>query len=124
MTVGGNLFESSRSGNTFWVCAAVMVVSALVSAGFSLAALGGRGASDIFALYAASRSIALPIAAVSAVALRSRGGVKLLALAMALVQLFDAAIGFHIHNPFETYGPLFLAIAGFVAVARLKQIIP
>jgi hypothetical protein len=59
-----------------------------------------------YALYAASRSVALPFAAVCAMALRSRGGVAALATAMTLVQLFDGIIGFRLNDPSRAYGPL------------------
>jgi len=46
----------------FWACGAVTLLSAGVSAGFSLAGLAGPDRSDRFARYAASRSVALLIA--------------------------------------------------------------
>ena len=47
----------------FWFCATITTISALVSAGFSVVGLLGPSGSDIFARYAASRSIALLVAA-------------------------------------------------------------
>ena len=43
----------------FWTCAIITTISALVSAGFSVAGLLGPSGSDIFERYASSRSIAL-----------------------------------------------------------------
>ena len=43
----------------FWTCAIITTISALVSAGFSVAGLFGPSGSDIFERYATSRSIAL-----------------------------------------------------------------
>ena len=43
----------------FWTCALVTLVSASVSAGFSLDGLIGSSSGDSFARYAASRSLAL-----------------------------------------------------------------
>jgi hypothetical protein len=51
---------------------------------------GGRE----FALYAASRSVAFPLAVIYAMALRSNAGVATLALTTTLVRLFDGFIGF------------------------------
>jgi hypothetical protein len=48
---------------------------------------------------------------------RSRGGIGAMALTMSLVQLFDAVIGVLLHDSSKTYGPLFLALIGFVSVA-------
>ncbi len=66
-----------------------------------------------YALYAASRSVALPLAAVYAMALRSRGGVAALAVAMILVQLFDAMIGFRLNDPGAAYGPMVFSAINF-----------
>ncbi|SRR5258708_2117504 len=83
---------SRRVGRAYWVCAGFTLFSAVVSAGFSLLSLRMAGGHE-YALYAASRSVALPLAAACAMALRSRGGVAALATAMTLVQLFDGIVG-------------------------------
>ena len=70
------------------------MVSALVSAGFSLAGLFGDGKHDVFAMYAASRSVSLPVVVLACVFLRSCGGVAALALTVGLMQAFDGVIGF------------------------------
>src|SRR6266850_6659352 len=75
-------------GRAYWACAGFTLFSAVVSAGFSLLSLRMVGGQE-YALYAASRSVALPLAAVYAMALRSRGGVAALAVTMILVQLFE-----------------------------------
>jgi hypothetical protein len=92
-------------GRAYWICAGFTLFSAVVSAGFSLLSLRMGGGHE-YALYAASRSVALPLAAVYAMALRSRGGVAALATAMTLVQLFDGIIGFRLNDPSRAYGPL------------------
>ena len=43
----------------FWACALMTLLNSGVSAGFSLAFMLGQGRGDIFARYAAARSIAL-----------------------------------------------------------------
>jgi hypothetical protein len=63
----------------FWTCAGFTLFSAVVSAVFSLLALGMAGEHE-FALYAASRSVALALATVAAMVSRSQGGVTAMAL--------------------------------------------
>jgi hypothetical protein len=92
----------------YWVCAGFTLFSAVVSASFSLLSLRMVSGHE-YAMYAASRSVALPLAAVGAMALRSRGGVAALAATMTLVQLFDGIIGFRLNDPSRTYGPLVFA---------------
>jgi hypothetical protein len=105
----------------FWWCAAITLVSALVSAGFSLAAVFARTPYDTTALYAASRSIALPIAIAAAIFRRSSAGVAALALVVGLLQLFDGFIGVYTHDPSKTYGPFVLALLTFITLARLLK---
>ena len=108
----------------FWRCAAVTAISALVSAGFSLAAVFARTPYDTTALYAASRSVALPIAVAVAIFRRSPIGIASLALVMCLVQFFDGFIGIYAHDASKTYGPFFLALLTFITLARLVQTQP
>jgi anti-sigma factor RsiW len=108
----------------FWRCAVVTAISALVSAGFSLAAVFARSPFDTTALYAASRSIALPIAAAAAIFRRSSVGIAALALVMGLVQLFDGFIGIYAHDASKTYGPFVLALLTFITLAPLLQTQP
>jgi hypothetical protein len=89
----------------YWACAGFTLFSALVSAGFSLLALRMNTGHE-YALYAASRSIALPLTTAFVLVRRSRDGVTALAIVMSLVQLFDAFIGFALHDPGRAYGPL------------------
>ena len=90
----------------FWACAAVTLLSAGVSAGFSLAGLAGPDRSDRFARYAASRSVALLLTVLIAVAVRSRPAIVFLGIAMTVVQALDGAIGALDRDPRRTYGPL------------------
>jgi len=62
-----------------------------------------------YALYAASRSVALPLAVIYAMFARSRGGMAAMAIAMTLVQFFDAVVGFRLHEPGRAYGPIAFA---------------
>ena len=108
----------------FWRCAVVTAISALVSAGFSLAAVFARTPYDTTALYAASRSVALPIAVAVAIFRRSPIGIASLALVMCLVQFFDGFIGIYAHDASKTYGPFVLALLTFITLAHLLQTQP
>jgi peptidoglycan/LPS O-acetylase OafA/YrhL len=105
----------------FWICAIIAAVSAVVSASFSVAALIGEGRQDQYAMYAASRSIALVLAILACIATRSRRGVMALALTMVLVQGFDSLIGLIAHNAGKTYGPLALSVAGLASLIALHR---
>jgi hypothetical protein len=109
--------NNEKTPRAFWICATITAISAIVSASFSVAGLRGPGIHDPFALYATSRSIAIPLVVLIFLVFRSRGGIAALALTMSLVQLFDAVIGVLSHDPSKTYGPLFLALIGFVSIA-------
>ena len=65
------------------------LLSASVSAGFSLVGLFGPDSGDSFARYAASRSVALLLTVVIAICVRSRMAVAVLGIAMTVVQAFD-----------------------------------
>ncbi|WP_213806526.1 hypothetical protein [Granulicella sp. dw_53] len=95
-------------GRAYWICAGFTLFSAIVSAGFSLLSLRMAGGHE-YALYAASRSVALPLATIYAIARRSRAGMATLAVAMTLVQLFDGIIGLRLHDPGRAYGPFVFA---------------
>jgi hypothetical protein len=109
------------SARAFWICAAVTAISAIVSASFSLAALLGPAQSDVNAMYAASRSISLPVVVLAVLYFRSRAGIAAMAFAMGLVQFLDAVIGMLSHDPFKTDGPLVLALITFASLAWLLR---
>src|ERR1700693_217091 len=77
----------------FLICALSTLLSAGLSAGFSLAGLLGPGRDDSFARYAASRSVALLLTVLIAIGTRSRVAIAFLGIAMAIVQAFDGVIG-------------------------------
>jgi hypothetical protein len=98
-----------------WICAVITLISAGVSAGFAVAGLVGPSVMDGFALYAASRSIALLLTVLIAMVLRSAVGIILLGIAMTAVQFFDGIIGVLAHDPFKTYGPFTFALLNALA---------
>jgi hypothetical protein len=105
----------------FWSCALMTLLSAGVSAGFSLAALLGPGRDNSFARYAASRSIALLVTVLIALGIRSRMAIAFLGIAMTVVQAFDGVIGALAHDPSKTYGPFAFALLNALAVGWLLR---
>jgi hypothetical protein len=97
------------------------LLSAGVSAGFSIAALLGSGRDDGFAQYAASRSIALLLTVLIALGIRSRTAIALLGIAMTVVQALDGVIGALAHDPSKTYGPFAFALLNALAVGWLLR---
>ena len=97
------------------------LLSAGVSAGFSLAGLLGPGSDGSFARYAASRSVALLLTVLIAILVRSRIAIALLGIAMTVVQAFDGVIGALAHDPSKTYGPFAFAVLNALAVGWLLR---
>jgi hypothetical protein len=113
---------SIKPSIAFGLCCALTLLSALVSAGFSFAALTGLATFNALGWYAFSRSISLPIVVLAAIATRSRAAVLTMAFTMTLVQLFDGIIGIFMKDPAKTYGPFVLAImTGASAVILLRR---
>jgi hypothetical protein len=97
------------------------LLSAGVSAGFSLVGLFGPGSADSFARYAASRGVALLLAVFIAICVRSRAALAVLAIAMTIVQAFDGVIGALAHDPSKAYGPFAFAILNALTVIPLLR---
>ena len=101
----------------FWICAGVTAVSALVSLGFTTAAvLSVRHQARTNAMYVLSRSVAL--AAVSLVPLisQTRSSLLTIALAMVIVQAIDAIVGGIVRDRMKTSGPASLGALNLVAL--------
>ena len=75
----------------FLICALMTLLSAGVSAGFSLAGLLGPGRYDSFARYAASRSVALLLTILIAIGIRSRVAIAFLGIAMTVDKRLTAS---------------------------------
>jgi hypothetical protein len=113
--------RATQTSLAFWTCAIITTIRALVSAGFSVAGLFGPSGGDIFERYAASRSIALLIAALCCIGFRSREAIAALAVIMSLVQGFDGLIGVLAHDPAKTYGPFVFALVNFAVLVWLLR---
>jgi len=105
----------------FWSCALVTLLSAGVSAAFSLVGLLGSGSDGSFARYAASRSLALLLTVLIAMGIRSRMAIAFLGIAMTVVQGFDGVIGALAHDPSKTYGPFAFAVLNALVVRWLLR---
>jgi hypothetical protein len=112
---------NEKTPRAFWICATITEISAIVSASFSVAGLLRPGIHDTFAMYAASRSISIPLVVLIFLGFRSRAGIAAMALTMSMVQSFDVVIGALSHDASKTYGPLFLGIIGFISLAFLLR---
>ena len=97
------------------------LLSAGVSAGFSLQGLLGPGTADSFARYAVSRSVALLLTVLIAICARSRMAIVFLGIAMTVVQALDGVIGALAHDSSKTYGPFTFAVLNALAVAWLLR---
>jgi hypothetical protein len=105
----------------FWICALITLLSAGVSAGFSVDGLFGSGGSDSFVRYAASRSVALLLTILIAICVRSRVAIAFLGIVMTIVQALDGIIGALAHDPSKTYGPFAFAVLNALAVGLLLR---
>jgi hypothetical protein len=101
----------------FWVCAAVTLISALTSIGFSVATLvSSDGKAQVNAMYASSRSAALVVVSVVVLFDHSRSWLEALAVSMIIVQLLDTVIGVKIQDKMKTYGPAVTALVNLVVL--------
>jgi hypothetical protein len=117
--------ERLAGGKAFWTCAGFTLASALVGATFSSLSLRmvGTGHQHEYALYAASRSVALVLTIVFIMLRRSWGGIVALAVAMTIVQLFDSVVGYLLREPGELYGPALFAIINAVLLVWMSRAI-
>ncbi len=108
--------------SAFWLCAAITAVSAVVSLGYSVAAVRSpEGPGRTNALYAFSRSLALAVAAVVVLFARSEDWLKAVAVAMTIVQAGDAVIGVQIRDRLKTVGPGLTAAGNLAALVNLMR---
>ncbi|WP_337309395.1 hypothetical protein [Candidatus Aeolococcus gillhamiae] len=104
----------------YWSCALVTVASALVSLGFSIAAVvASNDEAKTNALYAWARSSALALVSVVALVHRSSPWLEAVALTMTLVQVADAGVGYRTRNAMKTYGPAITGLANLATFVWL-----
>jgi hypothetical protein len=104
-------------GVSFWICAAVTVVSSLVSLGYAIATLrAAQGDVVTPSRYALARSLALAAVAVAALFTGSVGFAAAASAAMAVVQGADAFVGAAIPDRVKTFGPAATSVAGLATL--------
>ena len=114
----------------FVFCASVTAISAIISFGFSVAAvLGSTGEARTIALYACARSVALVVAGAVPFLTGSTQWLQAVALSMIIVQACDTVIGLTIKDRMKTFGPAGIALLNLAAVnpariADLKLLLP
>jgi hypothetical protein len=105
---------------SFWVCAVVTVISAVVSLGYSIAGLIRASDADRTAsMYACARSVALAGVAVVALFAGSTPFLVAIAIAMVIVQAADAVVGGVTRDRLKTIGPAATAAANLAALMWL-----
>lgn len=106
----------------FWICAAITLISALVSLGYSIAALvDADPAHRSSPRYASARSLALASVAVVALFAHSQSYLAAVALTMVIVQATDAVVGWLDRDRLKTVGPALTAAANAAALVWLLQ---
>jgi hypothetical protein len=109
----------------FIFCASITAISAIVSLGFSIAAvLGATGTARTLALYGCARSMALMIASAVPFLTGSAEWLQAIAWSMIVVQAGDAVIGTTIKDRMKTFGPAGTALLNLAAVIWLIRAVP
>jgi hypothetical protein len=108
-------------GAAFWICYAVVLVSAGVSVTYSIIAVVDGGIEDVDALYAASRSIALVVIALVAPLFRADDALLAIAAIMTIVQGIDAYVGVVQGDAVKTFGPAVLCLVTIVTASVLAR---
>lgn len=106
--------------NNFLICAVMTSISAVISLGFSIAAVAGTtGSARTLSLYNCARSLALTVISLGAFVSGSGSWLQAAAVAMIVVQGCDAVIGVIIKDAMKTFGPAGTALANLAALAWL-----
>jgi hypothetical protein len=102
---------------SFWVCAIVTTISALVSLGFSVAAVVASDRSvRTSSHYALARSFALAVTDVVMLIGQLDGWLTAMALTMVIVQSADAVVGRSTGDRLKTVGPAATAVINLAAL--------
>ena len=112
------------------VASLVTALNVVVACGFSIAGIlhpsailppgvSPTTASEIFAMYAAART--LPLAVITLATLGRKSWTLSLGTLAGAVQLLDAGVGLFQHDVGKTIGPLSIAVLQFLAVFNLMR---
>ena len=106
----------------FIVCASITAISAIISFGFSIAALLGlTGEARTIALYACARSLALVVVSAVPFLTGATQWLQAIAWSMIIVQACDAFIGLTIKDRMKTFGPAGIALLNLAALIWLVR---
>ena len=101
----------------FLACAAITAISAVISLGFSVAAVRSSvGPARTASLYTAARSVALATIGVAPLATGAAHWLYPAAVAMIVVQGCDGVVGVTIVDRTKTFGPAGTALANLIAL--------
>ena len=104
----------------FLICAAMTVVSAIVSLGFSVAAMRSESEeAHTLALYTSARSLALAVVSLATFLTGATAWLEAVASGMIIVQACDAMIGITIKDRLKTVGPAATALLNLAALVWL-----
>lgn len=113
--------SKTDAARAVWVAYGVTVVSALVSLGFSLAALGLHHEDLSYVRYSLARQIVIVLAIAFVGWQRSLTSLVLVTAMMAIIQLCDAGVGALDHDAQKTYGPFGIAVVSLIALGYLLR---
>jgi hypothetical protein len=104
----------------FLSCAVITALSAVISLGFSTAAvLNTPGEVRTMALYSCARSLALAFASAVPFLTGVTPWLQAIACSMIIVQICDAGIGVAIKDRIKTFGPAGVALLNLAALIWL-----
>jgi len=109
--------------SNFNVCFEITIASAIVSLGFSIAAIATHsGQARLMAFYAGARSLAFAAISLAAFWVGSVSWLQASASGMIIVQLCDAVIGMVIRDKVKALGPGCTAIVNLGALVWLTGV--
>jgi len=121
-----------RNSGAMRVAASITLLDVIVASGFSIAGLvrpdliapvdaAPNGASAVFAMYAAARTLPLAGAVILAIIYESTAALLVLGALAGVVQCVDAIVGILLGDLGKTVGPLVLAGLQALALFRLRK---
>jgi hypothetical protein len=110
----------------------VTIINVLVATGYSVAGLIDPSlimpvssvitdSTNIFAMYAAARTIPIALLAIWAVIKRTRQELFILGILAGSMQFLDGFIGLYQHDLGKTIGPFVLALLQFIALTKMSK---
>ncbi|GLI27636.1 hypothetical protein ARHIZOSPH14_18780 [Agromyces rhizosphaerae] len=117
----GSTRQPPRRGAAYWICFAVVLLSASVSVWYSVTAVIAGGLEDADALYAASRSVAIVVVALIVPLFPADAALLAIAVVMVIVQGIDTFVGAVQGNTLVMVGAAVLCIVNIVTASFLAR---